>query len=332
MTTIRTLESFSARNQIYVEMLRDADPEARADALAEIAGQLDDELAAELCSLLATSHDLDFRLQLCEDLAGAVADHACFGGASEPGGQDENEDTDENVDPDENEDPDEGEDPDEEEDRSERRFLSRRGFAALQECLAGLYRDPHLDPALRRKILEAAVFSPQPWHEEAVRESWARPEPEWRSTALCCMGRLFPVDFTEEIAEGLDSPLDSLRTQAIVAADDRGLRELGPRILAIAAERGGDLEMLLCAIEALSTLRPPGARKLLLRLRGEPAPVGHFAADALHHLEENQRAEQLIEELRDGTPAAAKLPLRMLVAGDPASFPGRQPLPPPAGR
>lgn len=310
MTTIRTLESFSPRNQIYVEMLRDSDPEARADALAELAGRLDDELAAEICRLLATSPDLDFRLQLCEDLAITLAAGACFTAAEEDGEEDDEEE-------------DEGE-------AGDGVFLSRHAFAALQECLAGLYRDPAADPRLRRKILEAAVLSPQPWQEQAVRECWARAEPEWRGTALCCMGHLYPVDFADEIAEGLESPLAALRVQAIAAADDRELSELGPRILEIAADRSGDLEVVLCAIEALPTLRPPGARKLLLRLRGEPAPVGHFAADALDHLDENRRAELLIEELRGAGPPAVKLALLMSLPGDAANFPQRQPEPPAA--
>ncbi len=112
------------------------------------------------------------------------------------------------------------------------------------------------------------------------------------------MGHLFPVDFSEEIQLGLGSPLDALRLQAIGAADARDLRELGPEILAIAADPASEIEVRITAIEALANLRPRGARVLLGKLRGETAPIGHFAGDALYNLEQNARAEAQLAEAR----------------------------------
>ena len=257
-----SLESFSEANRFYVELMRSPDQDEREDALAEIAGNLDDELAGEIRRQIAAPGDTDWRLRLFEQLELELGS----GLYSSP----------------EEEDPDDG------------GSLSRRAIAELRVFFCRFYDDERENPRLRRKALEVSALLPLPWHEEAVRECWSRPEPEWRLTAMVSMGHLFPIDFGVEIEEGLASPDGALRTQAIVAADQRDLRRLGPMILKIAADRGGELEERICALEALPNLRPPGARALLEKLRGEAAPVGHFAADALRNLEENERAEEYL--------------------------------------
>jgi hypothetical protein len=262
LTGPASLESISEANRFYVELLRSPDEEERDSALAEIAGSLDDELTGEIRRQIAAPGDIDWRLRLFEQLA-LELDSGLYSSPLEEEDQDE-------------------------------AGLSRRAVAELQVFFCRFYLDERENPRLRRKALEVSALLPLPWHEDAVRECWSRPEPEWRLSAMLCMGHLFPIDFTEEIEEGLASPDGALRTQAIVAADQRDLRQLGPQIMRIAADRGGELEERLCAIEALPNLRPPGARALLEKVRGEAAPVGHFAADALHNLEQNERAEALL--------------------------------------
>ncbi len=280
-----SLDSFHDRKSLYLELLRGKDPEARAAALAELAGRLDDELAAELCRLLLAWRDVELRLQLFETLA---IELDAGGFAGEPGSENEREE--------------------EPEETTAHRGLSRRGLGELHGFLQDFYRDAGQPERLRRKALEVAALDPLPWQEEAVRECWARPEAAWRVTALYCMGHLFAADFAEEIAEGLAAPENALRAQAIVAADSRELRSLGPSILRLAADRGHHLEVRLCAIEALPTLRPRGAAPLLARLRAEPAPVGPFAAEALRSLEQNERAEALLDEWKAGETGIEKPP------------------------
>lgn len=270
--TKKSLESFSEANRFYVELLRSPEAEARECALTEISGSLDDELAGEIRRQVAAPGDVDWRLRLLEQLA-LELDSGLYSSPEER-----------------------SEEEDEEEDEDGGGRLSRRGVAELQVFFCRFYIDERENPRLRRKALEVSALLPLPWHEEAVRECWSRPEPEWRVTALLAMGHLFPVDFTDEIHQGLTSSDGAQRTQAIVAADLRDLRPLGPQIAKIAADRGGELEERICAIEALANLRPPGARALLEKLRNEAAPVGHFALDALHNLEQNERAETLLAE------------------------------------
>jgi hypothetical protein len=254
------LESFSEANRFYAELLRSPDEESRECALAEIAGNLDDELAGEIRRQIAVPGDLDWRLRLLEQLA-LEFDSGLYGR-------------------------------EEDEELAEEGGLSRRTLAELQVFLCRFYLDERENPRLRRKALEVSALLPLPWHEEAVRECWSRPEVEWRLSALVAMGHLFPIDFAGEIEEALASADETLRAQAIVAADQRDLYRLGPQILRIAADRGGELEERICAIEALPNLRPPGARELLAKLRTEAAPVGPFAADALFNLIENERAAE----------------------------------------
>lgn len=280
-----SLESFSQRNRLVVEQLRSADPEARSAALDDVAGRLDDELAGEFVRLLRSGRDSALALEILELLAREL-DSGLHGADL---GEDDDLD-----------------DPDDDEDAIALPGLSARGLLALQDFLRAYYHDEKREPHLRRKALEAAVCAPpaspeaagsqEAWQTAAVRECWSRPEPEWRVSALFCMGQLFPVDFADEIQEGLGESLDALRLAAITAADARDLGELGPAILEIAADPEAEIPVRLAAIEALASLRPRGARTLLQRLRGGKAPFSHFAADALRHLEQNERAEALIAE------------------------------------
>lgn len=287
-TRAESLRDPESRNPMVIELLRDPDPEAQRAGLDDVAGRLDDELAGELTRILAAGCDPEFGREILELLAAELD----TGVAAEDPGDDDDLD-----------------DPDDDEDAFFLTALTRRGLGRLQEFLQTFYRDAARPALLRRKALEAAASAPavspeaagrlEAWLEEAVREAWARPEPEWRVSALFAMAQLFPVDFTEEIQEGLASPVDAVRAEAIAAADARDLTELGPAILAIAGDAAGEIEVRLCAIEALANLRPRGARSLLERLRGGPEPFAHFAADALDHLEQNARAAALLAEAAD---------------------------------
>lgn len=265
-----------------LEMLRRRDPEARAAAFAELSGQLCDELSGELRRLLRESRDGELRLELLEFFALELGDGIqCF-------------DSPEAV------------------LLAPAHGLGETALEQLDEDLRTIFENVQEPGRLRRKALEVAVLAPREWQVEAVREIWQSPEPEWRASALSCMGQLVPIDFTEEIAEGLRSPIDDLRIQAILAADARDLFELGPRMLEIAGDRAAELEVRLCAIEALPNLRPEGAPTLLRALSREAAPLGAFATDALFSLEQNERvAERLEDERKPGLPRSP-LPLFVL--------------------
>lgn len=279
MSKIRSLASFSEDNRLHVEVLRSRDPDARSQMLDELIGRLDDDLTDELLRLLRHSRELDFRLELIEHL-GFELDAAFYARA------------------------------DEEDDDDERRRLSPAAYARIEENLRMFYRDERENPRLRRKALEAAVLAPLTWQEEAVRECWARTESEWQACALYCMGQLDPVDFTDEIEHGLSSPNDDLRAQAIIAADSRDLVAFGSVIAKIAEDPGSELEVRICAIEALPNLRPPGARALLEKLRRASEPICQFAADALFNLEQNERAAARLAAESETLPGFAGGPMR----------------------
>jgi hypothetical protein len=261
----RSLEAFAEENRLYVELLRGKDPQAWEAALSELCGRLDDELAEEMLHLLQDSSDIDLRLQLLEQIA-LELDCGLYSVADPARPQPQVP-----------------------------RLLSEDVLERLQEYLQCLFQNDRENPRMRRKALEVAVLTPLPWQEEAVRECWLRPEPEWQATALLGMGHLLAVDFTEEIAQALSSPLEDLRAQAILAADARDLRPLGPRILHLAGDRSSEMEVRLCAIEALPNLRPEGARAMLEMLCREKEPIGHFASDSLFSLEQNEKAEARLE-------------------------------------
>ncbi len=277
-----SLASFSAKNRRSVELLRSQDPASWEEALAS--GNLDEQIGEEMLRLLQHSRNLELRLQLLEQIA-LELDSGLYGGIySGPYGglygglysglysQESN--------------PPASEAPP---------LFDAPTFDRLQSYLRSTFLDARENPRLRRKALEVVVLTPQPWQEEAIRECWLRPEPEWQATAVFCMGHFLLEDFTEEILAALGSPLDDLRECAILAADNRDLRSLGKAIQQIAVDPRSELEVRLCAIEALPNLRPEGAREVLDRLCREPEPIGHFAASALFSLDQNLVAESKLE-------------------------------------
>jgi hypothetical protein len=56
-------------------------------------------------------------------------------------------------------------------------------FRQIQSTLQILYQDPRVPQEVRRRVLEASIRAPQPWHTDALREAYARGDPEWKLTA-----------------------------------------------------------------------------------------------------------------------------------------------------
>jgi len=52
-------------------------------------------------------------------------------------------------------------------------------FHRIRTTLQKLYEDPGVPKLVRRRILEAAVRSPQDWHRDAIRKAYASGDREW---------------------------------------------------------------------------------------------------------------------------------------------------------
>lgn len=157
--------------------------------------------------------------------------------------------------------------------------LSMARFHEIEARLERAYRDAEVPKDVRRRALEAAVRSPRPWQKGAVRSAWASGDPDWRLTAVFCMG--YVKGFEAEILEALGSDAPELKIEAVRAAGAMGLEEAGDELVLLAASDGTPRELRFAAIEALATVHPPDAGELLdSLLDSDDEEIAEAAQDA----------------------------------------------------
>ena len=155
--------------------------------------------------------------------------------------------------------------------------------ATLQVLLHTLQRI-HDDPAepmlVRRRAFEASVRYLQDWHSNAVRAAYARPEHDWKLTAV--FGMQYVDGFEKEILAVLAGDDPELRFEAVRAAGAQSVAGAWPAIKSILTSPGTDRDLLLVAIEAAPTVAPEKARKVLLDLAdSDDDEIAEAVEDAL---------------------------------------------------
>ena len=103
--------------------------------------------------------------------------------------------------------------------------------------------------------------APQDWHEDAIRAAYASGDEAWRLTAVFCMG--FVRGFEEQILEALDTENPDIHYEAVVAAGNWGLDAAWPQVAALVTSKKTDKPLLLAAIEAIASIRPREAVRML---------------------------------------------------------------------
>src|SRR5436190_136444 len=139
--------------------------------------------------------------------------------------------------------------------------IAERTFHRIQESLRKLYMDAGVPKDVRRRILEGSVRAPQKWHREAVRAAYGSDDEAWRLTAVFCMR--FVRGFDAQILEALDSTNPDVHYEAVCAAGAWGVHAAWPHIAALVTSGETDKPLLLAAIEALPSIRPREAAKIL---------------------------------------------------------------------
>jgi hypothetical protein len=158
--------------------------------------------------------------------------------------------------------------------------LSELAYDRVRQGLRALYYESATPRAVRRRALEAAVQAPDNWQEGAVRAAYASDDPDWRATAIFCMGHL--PGFEAELLEALASGDVALQLEAVRAAAAAELCAAGPRVLALAMAASADPAVRQVAVQALPALAPPAAVESLSRLaRGADPDLAAEARDAL---------------------------------------------------
>jgi hypothetical protein len=142
--------------------------------------------------------------------------------------------------------------------------ISEKTFRRIKQSLRKVYLDTGVPKLARRRILEAAVRAPEEWHAAAIRSAYGSDDPEWKLTAVFCMS--YVGGFEEQIMEALESPDPAIHREAVRAAGEREVDAAWPHVAALVTSPETDKDLLIAAIEAVSTIRPREAGALLVDL------------------------------------------------------------------
>ncbi len=164
----------------------------------------------------------------------------------------------------------------------------------IQEAFRALHGDDGVPKEVRRRVLEASVRAPQPWHADAIRSAHRSKDEEWQLTALFCMR--YVQGFDEEILGALKSRNEAIRGEAVGAAGTWELAAAWPSIAPLLTPKTPK-PLLLAAIEAAALVCPEGAIELLLPLlRSRDAEVVEATREALTIAEGGEECEDDEEE------------------------------------
>ncbi|MBN1653909.1 MAG: HEAT repeat domain-containing protein [Deltaproteobacteria bacterium] len=142
--------------------------------------------------------------------------------------------------------------------------ITESTFLSVQETLRELYNDAGVPVEVRRRILEASVRAPQPWHENAISVAYAIDDDDWKLTAVFSMR--WVRGFDKQILEALRSDNESIQYEAVNAAGAWGLDGAWPHISALVTSKDTDKRLLLAAMQAVSSIRPKEAGVVLVHL------------------------------------------------------------------
>ncbi|MDF1590588.1 MAG: hypothetical protein P1P89_03645 [Desulfobacterales bacterium] len=216
---------------IILDVLRNdqAEPSDRllAAELAGDSGDVSDELAEALLSILQNSNEPEALRSLAVISLGPALEYAYMDGFDDP----------------------------------DEVLITEAMFRNIQETLHRLYRDARVPRKVRRRILEASVRAPEDWHKEAVRAAYRSNEEDWKLTAVFCMQYI--DGFDEQIYESIGSKNPDILYEAICAAGNWEIDAAWPHIEALIRSDQTEKELLLAAIEAAVMIRPEAAAEIL---------------------------------------------------------------------
>jgi uncharacterized protein (UPF0147 family) len=143
--------------------------------------------------------------------------------------------------------------------------VSEQTFERLRETLRTLYAEASFPKLVRRRILEAAVRSPQSWQQAATRAAYQSADRDWKLTGVFAMGHV--AGFEPQILEALSSPDPELRLEAVIAAGKREMKGATPHILKLLQASDTPRNMRLAAIEAAAGMPWPEVADVLTELQ-----------------------------------------------------------------
>ena len=158
--------------------------------------------------------------------------------------------------------------------------ISVETFLQIRELLKGLYADANIPKLVRRRILEAAVRSPEPWQEDAIHEAYASGDRDWVLTAVFAMR--FVNGFEDETVQALQSSDPEIHREAVLAAGEKELDAAWPHVSKLAKDDRTEKDLRIAAIGAIGSIRPEEAQEILFELKdSEDEDIAEAADEAL---------------------------------------------------
>ena len=137
-------------------------------------------------------------------------------------------------------------------------------FYRIRTTLQKLFEAPDVPKLVRRKILEAAVRSPQDWHRDAIRAAYSSGDRDWVLTGVFAMR--WVRGFDDQIMEALGNPDLEIHAEAVMAAGNWSLDAAWHHVATLVENTKTPKSLRLAAIEALGSIRPQEAAEVLIEL------------------------------------------------------------------
>src|ERR1039458_3077286 len=168
--------------------------------------------------------------------------------------------------------------------------ITKRMFRNLQESLRKLYLDNSIPKEVRRRVLEASVRAPEPWHQDAIGQAYSSGDTKWMLTAVFAMR--WVRGFDNQILAALEIPDPDIHYEAVNAAGNWELDAAWPHIVELLNDPDTPKPLLLAAIGAAGCIRPAEAGMILGDLAdSEDEDIAEAADEAMMMAEGASAAE-----------------------------------------
>ena len=156
-------------------------------------------------------------------------------------------------------------------------------YRNIQDSLQKVYFDAGTPKEVRRRILEASVRAPEPWHQDAIAQAYSSGDKKWMLTAV------FALESTDP----------DVHCEAVEAAGNWELDAAWDHVVELVNDPDTPKPLLLAAIGAVGSIRPTEAGVILVDLADSDDEDIAEAADETMMMAEGAAAYEDDDEEED---------------------------------
>ena len=170
-------------------------------------------------------------------------------------------------------------------------------YRNIQDSLQKVYFDAGTPKEVRRRILEASVRAPEPWHQDAIAQAYSSGDKKWMLTAVFAMR--WVRGFDTQILAALESTDPDVHCEAVEAAGNWELDAAWDHVVELVNDPDTPKPLLLAAIGAVGSIRPTEAGVILVDLADSDDEDIAEAADETMMMAEGAAAYEDDDEEED---------------------------------